>query len=70
MKNRYELIVAGGGFAGITAAFTAAKYGVDVLLVEKYNCLGGAASGALVNPFMPFWTRMPDSKERKYLCDG
>lgn len=68
MEKRYELIVVGGGFAGITSALSAAKHGVDVLLVEKYNCLGGAASSALVNPFMPFWTRMPETKERKYLC--
>ena len=67
MKSRYELVVVGGGFAGITAALSAAKQGVDVLLVEKYNCLGGAAVSALVNPFMPFWTRMPESNEKKFL---
>lgn len=70
MKSRYELIVVGGGFAGITAALSAAKQGVDVLLVEKYNCLGGAAVSALVNPFMPFWTRIPESNEKKFLCGG
>ena len=68
MKNKYELIVVGGGFAGVAAAISAAKEGVDVLLVEKYNCLGGAAANALVMPFMGYWTKTPDTKENKYLC--
>lgn len=68
MKNKYELIVIGGGFAGVAAAISAAKKGVDVLLVEKYNCLGGAASNALVMPFMRYWTKIPETDENKYLC--
>ena len=68
MKNQYELIIVGGGFAGVAAAISAAKEGVDVLLVEKYNCLGGAAANALVMPFMPYWTLMPETRETKYLC--
>lgn len=68
MKNKYDLIVVGGGFAGVAAAISAAKEGVDVLLIEKYNCLGGAAVNALVSPFMWYWSTMPETKERKYLC--
>ncbi len=68
MKTKYDLIVVGGGFAGAAAAIAAAKEGIDVLLVERYNCLGGAASSALVSPFMSFDTRMPETKEKKYLC--
>ncbi len=68
MKTKYELIVVGGGFAGVCAAVSAAKRGVDVLLIEKYNALGGAAVNALVMPFMPFWTKDPETKEKKYLC--
>ena len=68
MKNKYELIVAGGGFAGVAAAISAAKEGVDVLLIEKYNCLGGAAANALVSPFMSYWSTMPENKEKKFLC--
>lgn len=67
MKNKYDLIVVGGGFAGTAAAIAAAKQGVDVLLIERYNCLGGAASSALVSPFMWYWSVMPDTKERTYL---
>jgi len=68
MKDRYELIVVGGGFAGVCAAISAAREGVDVLLVEKFNCLGGAAVSQLVLPFMPYWTQMPITLDKKFLC--
>ena len=56
--KRYHLVVIGGGFAGVAAALAAARAGADVLIVEKSNCLGGAAVNCLVNPFMPYWTEM------------
>lgn len=56
--KKYELVVIGGGFAGVAAALAAARSGVKVLIVEKSNCLGGAAVNCLVNPFMPYWTYM------------
>lgn len=68
MKNKYELIVVGGGFAGVASAIAAAKRGVDVLLIEKFNCLGGAAVSQLVLPFMPYWSQMPVTLEKKFLC--
>ena len=67
MKDKYELIVVGGGFAGTAAAISAARQGVDVLLIEKFNALGGAAVSSLVMPFMCYWTQMPENGERKYL---
>ena len=54
--RKYELVVVGGGFAGVAAATAAARAGVDVLLVDKGNCLGGAAVNCLVSPFMPYST--------------
>ena len=39
MKNHYDLIVAGGGFAGVGAAVAAARRGISVLLVEKNGYL-------------------------------
>ncbi|MBQ4511248.1 MAG: FAD-dependent oxidoreductase [Clostridia bacterium] len=51
MKS-YDLIVVGGGFSGIASAISASRQGIKVLLVEKSNCLGGAATNSLVNPFM------------------
>lgn len=54
--RRYDVAVLGGGFAGVGAALAAARMGAKVLLVEKGNCLGGAAVHGLVNPFMPYST--------------
>lgn len=70
MKNKYDLIVVGGGFAGVCAAVSAAKHGLDVLLTEKSNALGGAAVSSLVMPFMDYWSDLPGSKEKKFLCGG
>ncbi len=71
LKKKYEIIVVGGGFAGASAAITAARLGKDVLLIEKYNCMGGAACYDLVNPFMPYFTLDPeDGKTRIDLSRG
>ena len=40
--------VVGGGPAGTAAAIAAARLGADVLLVERYNHLGGLSTGGLV----------------------
>jgi len=65
--KKYDLIVVGGGFAGVTAALEAARHGTKVLLVEKNNCLGGAAANCLISPFMPYWSNHPETNEKMYL---
>ena len=67
MGNKFDLIVVGGGFAGTAAALEAAGQGLRVLLVEKNNCLGGAAANCLVLPFMNYWTTDPETDEVQYL---
>ena len=47
-----DILVCGGGPAGVCAAIAAARNGARVLLVERGNCLGGMATRALVGPFM------------------
>ncbi|MFW6303794.1 MAG: FAD-dependent oxidoreductase [Candidatus Sumerlaeota bacterium] len=39
-----EVLVVGGGPAGVGAAFSAARLGADTLIVEQFNCLGGIAT--------------------------
>ena len=43
-----DVLVVGGGPAGTAAAIAAARCGADVLLVERYNHLGGLSTGGLV----------------------
>ena len=56
--KKYDIAVIGGGFAGAAAAIAAARQGASVILVEKSNALGGAATNCLVNPFMPYKTKI------------
>ncbi|WP_198383919.1 FAD-dependent oxidoreductase [Roseomonas sp. KE2513] len=46
MVETYDVVVAGGGAAGIGAALGAAATGARVLLLERYGFLGGAATNA------------------------
>lgn len=69
MEKSYEIVVVGGGFAGAAAAIAAARQGKQVLLIEKYNCLGGAAVYDLVNPFMGNWTHETDADGKRVRVD-
>lgn len=53
VKGRYDILVAGGGVAGVAAAVSAARLGRKVLLMEKSLKLGGLATLGLVNFFVP-----------------
>lgn len=53
VKGEYDVIVAGGGVAGIAAAVTARRMGKNVLLIEKTIALGGLATIGLINLFVP-----------------
>jgi hypothetical protein len=53
IAHEADVMVVGGGPGGIGAAVAAAREGADVLLVEHYGFLGGMATTAEVNPFMP-----------------
>lgn len=46
-----DILVVGGGPAGISAALAAARHGADVTLVERYGYLGGMATGGHVIVF-------------------
>ena len=52
-----DVLVVGGGPAGLGAALGAADAGADVVLVERYGFLGGNATVSLVMPLMSFHTQ-------------
>lgn len=54
IEKRYDVIVAGGGLAGVMAAVAAAREGSSVLIIERTNSLGGMATTGLVNPFCAY----------------
>ncbi len=53
VKKEYDVIVCGGGVAGVAAAVTAANRGHSTLLIEKSNILGGLATLGRINLFVP-----------------
>ncbi|MCL2124793.1 MAG: FAD-dependent oxidoreductase [Oscillospiraceae bacterium] len=55
--NEYDVIVVGGGIAGVAAALAASRNGSKVLLVEKTTMLGGLATAGLIVIYLP-------------ICDG
>ena len=58
MSNlNYDVVVCGGGIAGIAAALAAARGGARTCLLEKEYALGGLATLGLIVIYLP-------------LCDG
>ena len=53
----YDVVVVGGGVAGVAAALAAARKGAKVLLAEKMTVLGGLATAGHIVIYLP-------------LCDG
>lgn len=54
MKNRYDVIVAGGGPAGVAAAIAAARSGARTLVIEQNGYLGGTPAAASLPAFCTF----------------
>jgi hypothetical protein len=49
----YDLVIVGGGPAGIGAGLAAARLGAKVLIIEAMGCLGGMGTSGLVTAFDP-----------------
>ena len=52
--ERYEVVICGGGPAGIGAAIAAAENGAKTLLIERFGFLGGMATAGYVDPMSEF----------------
>jgi hypothetical protein len=55
--THYDVIVAGGGSAGVAAAIGASRTGARTLLIERGPCLGGAATLRNVVTYCGLFTR-------------
>ena len=55
VASRANVVVVGGGPAGFSAALAAARNGASVTLLERYNHLGGLASGGMVLVLDDMW---------------
>lgn len=62
VKKDYEVIVVGGGMAGVSAALAAKRQKRSVLLLEKTITLGGLATSGLVVLYNPALCDMGDNQ--------
>ena len=57
VEKTTQVLVAGAGIAGVSAALAAARHGKKVILLEREFALGGMATLGLITIYLP-------------LCDG
>ena len=55
--DQVDVVVAGGGIAGCTAAISAAEAGAKVLLVERNGCLGGVLTSNIIPNLLDVYKR-------------
>lgn len=55
VKEEFDVVVCGGGPAGITAAISASRAGCRTALIERLGFLGGTAAAGLVVPISGFF---------------
>lgn len=50
--KKYDVIIVGGGTAGVSCAYNSAKLGLKTLIIEQNSYLGGSITSSLVIPAM------------------
>ncbi len=61
IREELDLVVIGGGSAGVSAAVTAARLGLRTALIEEMPFLGGMSTGGMVGTYCGFYYRERDS---------
>lgn len=51
-NNKYDVVIIGGGTAGVSCAWNCGKLGLKTLIIEQNSFLGGSITGSLVIPAM------------------
>lgn len=70
-SEKFDILVVGGGTAGIAAAVSAARTGAKTLLVERRSALGGMAYNALVHTLCGLYLlRNDDTQPLAYANEG
>lgn len=64
-----DVIVAGGGTAGVVAAIASARRGLKVVIVERYGFFGGMCTAGYVT-LLPIWNLTPWREENESLIGG
>lgn len=56
-KEKFDVVVAGGGSAGVAAAIAASRTGAHVLLIERNHSFGGQATNSWVTSYCGFYSK-------------
>ncbi|MDZ7638922.1 MAG: FAD-dependent oxidoreductase [Bryobacterales bacterium] len=65
--RRFDVVVAGGGTAGVVAALAAARQGAKTVLIEQKGYTGGVAveGGTALHSFFNLWKAFPGVEKRQ-----
>ena len=56
-KGSYDVVVVGGGIAGVASALAASRQGASTLIIEKTIAFGGLATTGLISWYEPICDR-------------
>ncbi|MCK4855857.1 MAG: FAD-dependent oxidoreductase, partial [Bacteroidales bacterium] len=65
--REFDVVVAGGGTAGVVAAIAAARQGAKTMLIEAKGYPGGTATegGTAIHSYYNLWKAFPEAEKRQ-----